>query len=62
MASTALAALDAADRAWDTLTGALGVPAPDGGLDGIWRVDLVDESVDGGGQALLAAQRSAGPL
>jgi hypothetical protein len=56
MAATTLDALDAADRAWDTITGALGVPPPDGGLDGIWRLDLVDESVDGGGQALLAAR------
>jgi hypothetical protein len=53
--SFALAALDAADRAWDTLIGTLGAPAPDGGLDGIWQVYLVD-SVEEGGLALLAAR------
>ncbi len=50
-----LEALGAADRAWDTLVGTLGAPAPDGGLDRIWQVDLVD-SVEGGGLALLAAR------
>ncbi len=48
----ALAALAAADRAWDAITGALGAPAPDGGTDGRWHVELAD-SVDGGGEALL---------
>jgi hypothetical protein len=40
----AVAAIDAADRAWETLTGVLALPAPDGDLDGIWRVYLVDSA------------------
>ncbi len=47
----ALDALAAADRAWETLTETLALPPPDGDLDGIWRVYLV-ESVDGSGTAL----------
>jgi hypothetical protein len=47
--------LGAADRAWDTLTGTLGMPSPDGGIDGIWRIELSDH-IDGGGLALLAAR------
>jgi hypothetical protein len=50
-----LAALTAAERAWDTLTGALELPPPDGGLDGVWRVYLVD-AVDGGGAAVVEAR------
>ncbi len=50
--SIALAALAAADRAWDALTGVLGAPAPDGGLDGIWHIEL-GGTVEGGGDALL---------
>jgi len=50
--AVALAAVDAADRAWDSITGALGAPAPDGGVDGIWYVDLAD-GVEGGGEALF---------
>jgi hypothetical protein len=46
----ALAAIEAADRAWETLSGPLGLPAPDGDLDGIWRVYLVD-SADAGATA-----------
>ena len=48
----ALATLAAADRAWDAITGPLGAPAPDGGLDGIWHIELA-EAVEGGGEALL---------
>jgi hypothetical protein len=48
----ALATLAAADRAWDAITGALGAPAPDGGADGRWHIELAD-AVDGGGEALL---------
>jgi len=50
-----LAALDAADRGWDTLTGALELPPPDADFDGVWRVFLVDE-VDGDGSALPLAR------
>jgi hypothetical protein len=49
-----LAVLAAAERAWATLTGALGLPPPDGDLDGRWRVYVVDR-VDGGGTALPIA-------
>jgi hypothetical protein len=48
----ALATLAAADRAWDSITGPLGAPAPDGSDDGIWHIELAD-SVDGGGEALM---------
>jgi len=51
-ATEALAALAAADRVWDVVTGALSLPAPDGGLDGTWDVYLVDH-VAGGGDALV---------
>jgi hypothetical protein len=40
----ALAAIEATDRAWETLTGTLALPAPDGDVDGIWRVYLVDSA------------------
>jgi hypothetical protein len=50
-----LAALDAADRAWDTLTGPLEAPPPDGDDDGVWRIELRD-AVDGGGDAWFAAR------
>ena len=49
---TLLAALAAADRAWGALTGVLGAPAPDGGLDGLWHIELAG-GVEGGGEALL---------
>jgi hypothetical protein len=39
---TARGALVATDRAWDVVTGPLGAPPPDGGLDHVWRVYLVD--------------------
>ncbi|HEX4448826.1 MAG TPA: hypothetical protein VH044_18920 [Polyangiaceae bacterium] len=45
----ALAALDAADRAWDAITGALAAPSPDGGPDGRWHVQLADH-VEGGSE------------
>ena len=51
--------LDAADRAWETLTETMGAPAPEGGLDGLWRVQLAD-SVDGGGDALLEGRDPVG--
>jgi hypothetical protein len=47
-----LAALESADRSWDAMTGALQAPPPDGALDGVWHVYLVD-GVDGGGRSLL---------
>ena len=49
-----LAALAAADRAWDVATGALALAPPDPEPDGVWHVYLVD-GVDGGSTALLAA-------
>jgi hypothetical protein len=50
--SVLLAALSSADRAWDTLDGALALPLPDADLDGAWHVYLVDQ-VAGEGRALL---------
>src|SRR5580704_3393628 len=47
-----LAALAAADRAWDALTGVLGAPAPDGGRGGTWHIELAG-GVEGSGDALL---------
>jgi hypothetical protein len=47
-----LAALAAADQAWDAITGTLGAPAPDGSLDGRWHIELA-EAVGGGGEAVL---------
>ena len=44
---TMLAALAALDRAWETLTGALAAPAPDGEPDGVWHLYLTD-GVEGG--------------
>jgi hypothetical protein len=45
--ATVLGALSAVDHAWETLTGALGLPAPDGDLDGAWHVYLVDGIAEG---------------
>jgi hypothetical protein len=45
----------AADRAWDTLTEALALPPPEGGLDGTWHVYLVD-GVEAGSTSLLAGR------
>ena len=50
--SRLLAALSAADRAWDVLGGALDLPLPDTDLDGAWDVYVADD-VPGGGQAFL---------
>jgi len=50
-----LAALDAADRAWDALTGVLGLPPPDAPVAGPWPVYLVD-GVEGAGTARLAGR------
>lgn len=50
-----LAVLESADRAWDTLTGSLEAPPPDGAADGVWHLYLVD-GVDGGAHALLDAR------
>jgi hypothetical protein len=50
--SSTLAVLAAADRAWDVLTGALGLPEPDVDLDGVLPIFLVDD-VEGGGRAAL---------
>ena len=49
VALAALAALDAADRAWATITGVLAAPAPDGDADGSWHVQLADR-VNGGSE------------
>jgi hypothetical protein len=54
-ASSLADVLAAADRAWEVLTETLGAPPPNGGIDGIWPVELAD-AVDGGGTALLAAR------
>jgi hypothetical protein len=53
-----LATLASADRAWDVLTGALDVPAPDADEDGFWHVYLVDAAmgVEGSSAAFLAAR------
>jgi hypothetical protein len=59
-----LAVLDSADRAWETVTGALAAPAPDPAADGIWHVyvptdkQLADlpyalDALSGGGTAVL---------
>jgi hypothetical protein len=56
----ALAALDAAERAWDAVTGALAAPAPDPSLDGAWHVYLVD-GVEGGAAAQLDARDVLSP-
>jgi hypothetical protein len=48
-----VATLAAAERAWDTLTGALELPPPDGDADGRWHAYLVD-GVDGGSVALAS--------
>lgn len=37
-----LGALDAADEAWDALTGPLGLPPPDPDVDGRWHLFLMD--------------------
>jgi hypothetical protein len=50
--SVALAALAAADRAWDALTGALHAPSPEGALGDSWQAYLVD-GVDGGARAVF---------
>src|SRR5579872_1925603 len=46
-----LATLSSTERAWDTLTGALGLPAPEAALGGPWRIYLID-GVAGAGRAL----------
>jgi hypothetical protein len=53
-----LATLASADRAWDVLTGALDVPAPDADSDGFWHVYLVDAAmgVEGSSTTMLAAR------
>jgi hypothetical protein len=50
-----LAALDATDRAWDVVTGALALAPPDADADGVWDVYLVD-GVEGGSTALLTSR------
>jgi hypothetical protein len=50
-------ALAAAERAWDVLTGALGLPAPDRDFDGALHVYLTD-GAHGGGEALLTRRDS----
>jgi len=53
--SFAAAALAAAQRAWEALTGVLTLPPPEGDLEVGWTVYLVD-GVDGGGDARLAGR------
>jgi len=48
-----VAVLASAERAWDTLTGALELPPPDGDADGRWHTYLVD-GVDCGSVTLAA--------
>jgi hypothetical protein len=50
-----LATLAAADRVWETLTHTLALPAPDGGVDGVWRLVLGD-SVPGRATAVLESR------
>lgn len=52
-----LAALAATERAWDALTGALKIPAPDPDLSGAYHVYLVDDVVGGG--ATFLGERDA---
>jgi hypothetical protein len=52
-----VAAVDAADRAWDVVTGALKLPAPDADLDGAHHVFLVDAVA--GGEATYLSERDA---
>ncbi len=59
--TVALATLAAADRAWDAITGPLRAPAPDGGLDGIWHIELAG-SVDGGGEAIMLRRDPLAPF
>lgn len=51
-AGRSAAALVAADRAWETVTGILDAPAPQGGAGQAWNVFLVD-SVEGGARAFF---------
>ncbi len=46
-----LATVAAADRAWDVLTGVLGVPAPEGSFGDPWEIYLLD-NVEGGARSL----------
>jgi len=46
-----LATVAAADRAWDVLTGVLGVPAPEGPFGDPWEIYLLD-NVEGGERSL----------
>ncbi len=52
-----LAVLAAAERAWDTITGVLKIPAPDPDLAGAFHVYLVDDVVGGG--ATFLSERDA---
>jgi hypothetical protein len=56
-AKKVVAALDAADRAWDMLTGALRLPSPDADLDGAHHVFLVDGVA--AGEATYLSERDA---
>lgn len=47
-----LATLAAADAAWETLTGAVALPPPDGDLDGRWRLYLAEDEAEEGRAAL----------
>jgi hypothetical protein len=57
--SFVLAALDSVDRAWDTLTGAVDVPPPAAGPEGVWDAYLVD-GVEGGAETLPEARDPIG--
>jgi hypothetical protein len=52
-------ALESADRAWDTMTGVLAVPAPQAPAGDRWRVYLVD-SAPGGGVARATGRAALG--
>jgi hypothetical protein len=56
-----LATIAAGDRAWEALTGIVGAPAPDGGIDGVWHVELADR-VEGAGDAWLTGRTPLGPF
>jgi hypothetical protein len=59
-AATEAATLAAAERAWETLTGALAAPPPEPGLDGPWPVYLVDHAAAGAAPSLARARDPRG--
>jgi hypothetical protein len=55
-AATEAATLAAAERAWETVTGALAAPPPEPGLDGAWPVYLVEHATPGAGSSAPRAR------